>query len=397
MQLPTLLLDASANDGSYHVSETHLVVIVLALLVVAVALLSYFVVAPEYEKRLEKHYAAAIAAHNGYAASTRTFASSASITSTSTMTAPSVTSAFSEVAMAQRYLALTHKKISKHRSLGTWDIEAASSDDDAYDHHVQRLLQSESDDEHALSTSVDTLSANANTVCVSAERDGGSSTPPLSMNAGLRQALTEAQRQLLARRRKSESDALKHANVNRAEMLRRRVLLKKLEEEIRGAIKDTDGAGGGDNGSALSASPRSDVRRGSNDALELTEDKLRMLQEHPAECPDELSLLAATRTTGPDGPAPLLSGGGTSDTDGSGAEAIVDSSDLKHALQTMHDLLSFYLSTDHRDMHKLTVFCNALLKHDGLNHLRAFEVSLDQDVRTLANAIIEKAVPAIWH
>ncbi|TYZ64221.1 hypothetical protein PybrP1_005900 [[Pythium] brassicae (nom. inval.)] len=393
MQLPPLLLDASAAAGAagYHVSETHVVALVLALLVVAAALLSYFVVAPEYEKRLEQHYAAALAAHHDYAASARPFASSTS----ASIPSPAVSGAFGEVHSAQRYLALTHKKISKHRSLGTWDMEAASSDDDAFDHHVQRLLlhsaSSESEEDHALTGAAETATPSA-----------ASSAPPRSMNAALRQSLTEAQRLLLARRRKSESDALKHANVNRAEMLRRRVLLKKLEEEIRGAIKDTDVAPAGaagvgsSSGSAPSSSLRGDVRRGSNDALELTEDKLRMLQEHPAECPQELSILAATRTLGlATDDAPGLAS--AEPLSGSTAAAAADPRNIKQALQTMHDLLSFYLSTDHRDMHKLTVFCNSLLKHDGLNHLRAFEVSLDPDVRTLANAIIEKAVPAIWH
>lgn len=388
MQLPTLLLDASGRHG---VSETHLVVLVLALLVVAVALLSYFVVAPEYEKRLEKHYAAALAAHHDYATRNPLACSSNIISNNSS-------SASLDPTAAERYLALTHKKITKHRSLGTWDIEAASSDDDAYDHHVQRLLRgvsSESEEEHA------TPSAAAS--APGAQRDtSGTSSPPLSMNAALRQSLTEAQRQLLARRRKSESDALKHANVNRAEMLRRRVLLKKLEEEIKGAIKDTDVAtssapGASNDASSVPSSLRSEIRRGSNDALVLTEDKLRMLQEHPAECPQELSILATTRALGLHTDVPAETQARVAPLSPTADPTDAEPSDVKQALQTMHDVLSFYLSTDHRDMHKLTVFCNSLLKHDGLNHLRAFEMSVDQDVRTLANAIIEKAVPAIWH
>jgi hypothetical protein len=193
---------------------------------------------------------------------------------------------------------------------------------------------------------------------------------------------------MLARRRKSESDALKLANVNRAEMLRRRVLLKKLEEEIKGAIKENDASSNSTSSSSSSAPPslRGDVRRSSNDALYLTEDKLKMLQDHPADCAQELSILVGQphqfQAESQDSTAP--SGG-------------QHSNEVKQALQTLHDVLSFYLSSDHRDMHKLTVFCNSLLAHDGLNHLRAFEVSVDADVRTLANAIIEKAVPAIWH
>lgn len=377
--ISTLLL-----DGHGGLSEAQFVVLVLAVLVVAVALLSYFVVAPEYEKRLEKQYAAALAQHEKESDSVPLFSSSSS---------SSVSSAFA----AERYLAVTRTKLSKHRSLGRWDIEAASSsDDDAYDHHLQRSLRKAEEEGHA--------------VALARERMGGdglsmSSGPPRSMNSALhRSELTEAQRMLLARRRKSESDALKLANVNRAEMLRRRVLLKKLEEEIKGAIKENDAASSA-SGSASSASSslRGDVRRSSNDALYLTEDKLRMLQEHPADCSEELSILAAQtqqQSHNPsrddtDEPAATLMSATTADT---AAEPLaVDASEIKQALQTLHDVLSFYLSTDHRDMNKLTVFCNSLLAHDGLNHLRTFEVSVDQDVRTLANAIIEKAVPAIWH
>lgn len=325
-----------AHIGSGY-TEAQLVVLVLAVMVVAVALLSYFVVAPEYEKRLEKQFAAAYAAHQDES--------------------------------TERYLAITKKKLQKHKSLGCWDMEAVSSDDEAYDHRLRH-------------------------------NGGGMRTgaAPISLNAELQQSmmmLSDAQKKMLARRRKSESDALKNANVNRAEMLRRRVLLKKLEEEIKGAIKENDASSGLGSSSAPS-SLRGDARRLSNDSLNLTDDRLKMLQEHPADCAQELSVLA-TQT-------PLMAAGGGDDAKTGAATAVsvagaeVDSSsELKEALQTVHDVLSFYLSVDHRDMTKLTVFCNSLLKHDGLNHLRAFEVSMDQDIRTLSNSIIEKAVPAIWH
>lgn len=372
MALSSLLLEVG---GRY--SEAQLVVLVLAVFVVAVALLSYFVVAPEYEKRLEKHYAAAYAAHlERDAAATLALSCSSSVSSSSTATtsdSPSssnISDHYNTVA-AQRYLALTRKKITKHRSLGRWDIEAASSsDDDAYDHYAQRLLHhahdaSESDDERSLTT--DLLATTP--AAVATGLDGA----PRSMNAALRQTLTEAQRQMLARRRKSESDALKHANVHRAEMLRRRVQLKKLEEEIKGAIQEHDAATSSASQSAGgSASAPSSSRGGVTDALVLTPDKLQMLQAHPADCAVELAVLAAP-------------------------DASMRHEELKRALQTLHDVLALYLSTDHRDMHKLTVFCNALLQHDGLNHLRALEIALDSDVRTLATSIIEMAVPAIWH
>lgn len=375
--ISTLLLDAHRIGGGF--SEAQLVVLVLAVLVVAVALLSYFVVAPEYEKRLEKQYAAALAAHEKESA----YASQAS---------SSISSAFA----AERYLALTRTKLSKHRSLGRWDMEAASSsDDDAYDHHLQRSLRGADEEDHATA------------VALSRERQrmGGCgdlsmfSGPPRSMNSAAlhRSGLTEAQRMMLARRRNSESDALKLANVNRAEMLRRRVLLKKLEEEIKGAIKENDSASSSDSASSAPSSLRGDVRRSSNDALYLTEDKLRMLQDHPADCSEELSILAA-QTQQPQDPSYDDINEQAALIFSTDAEPLaLNASEIKQALQTLHDVLSFYLSTDHRDMHKLTVFCNSLLAHDGLNHLRAFEVSVDQDVRTLANAIIEKAVPAIWH
>ncbi|GAB9475782.1 hypothetical protein Gpo141_00012861 [Globisporangium polare] len=386
--ISTLLL-----DGHGGLSEAQLVVLVLAVLVVAVALLSYFVVAPEYEKRLEKQYVAALAQHEKESAA---FLSDSAPFSSSS--ASSVSSAFA----AERYLAVTRTKLSKHRSLGRWDIEAASSsDDDAHDHHLQRSLREAEEEAHHAAAHVAALAHEH-------ERMGGdglsmSCGPPRSMNSALhlhRSGLTEAQRVMLARRRKSESDALKLANVNRAEMLRRRVLLKKLEEEIKGAMKETDAANSSSSSSAPS-SLRGDVRRSSNDALYLTEDKLRMLQEHPADCSEELSILAAQTQQQPqdpiDEPAATLTSGDIGTTTEEPLAADNASSEIKQALQTLHDVLSFYLSTDHRDMNKLTVFCNSLLAHDGLNHLRAFEVSVDQDVRTLANAIIEKAVPAIWH
>uniref|UniRef100_K3W745 Uncharacterized protein n=1 Tax=Globisporangium ultimum (strain ATCC 200006 / CBS 805.95 / DAOM BR144) TaxID=431595 RepID=K3W745_GLOUD len=334
-------------------TEAQLVVLVLAVFVIAVALLSYFVVAPEYEKRLHEQFAA-----------------------------------FHEESKLQHQneLVTMMKKttLQKHKSLGSWDMEAASSDDDAFDHHLQRLH---------VANSVLSGSDDDGSLCSSTNR------PPMSLNSENHRSmairLTDAQRELLARRRKSESDALKHANVYRAEMLRRRVMLKKLEEEIKGAIKETSDAQ--QQSSSAPSSLRGGSRRLSNDALNLTEDRVKMLQEHPADCAHELRVLATQMPITRANKSAIAARGATTTASSSPDAADSRTDEVKAALQTVHDVLSFYLSVDHRDMTKLTVFCNSLLQHDGLNHLRAFEVSCDQDIRSLSTSIIEKAVPAIWH
>lgn len=172
-------------------------------------------------------------------------------------------------------------------------------------------------------------------------------------------------------------------------MLRRRVLLRKLEEEIAGTVKANEEA----QAAETSKNPTlATVRRLSNNTLDLSDDRLKMLQEHPADCVEELKVLAQAQS--PAASSPLVDNSAM-------AKGKVDSPpdllEVKRALNVLHDVLSFYLSVDHRDMNKLTVFCNSLLQHDGLNRLRAFEASRDQDVRALSNSIIEKAVPAIWH
>ncbi|KAF1335419.1 hypothetical protein FI667_g1203, partial [Globisporangium splendens] len=345
---------AGVGVGSTY-TEAQLVVLVLAVFVIAVALLSYFVVAPECEKRLHEQFAAACAFHE------------------------------ESKHQNERVLATMKKTtLQKHKSLGSWDMEAASSDDDAFDHHLQRLHAAS----NMLNGSDDDSSLRSTT-----------SRPPMSLNSEYHKSmvmrLTDAQRKLLARRRKSESDALKHANIHRAEMLRRRVMLKKLEEEIKGAIKETSDAQQQQSSSAPS-SLRGDSRRLSNDALNLTEDRVKMLQEHPADCAHELRVLATqTPIVCADKSRMMASDATTTPSSLDAADSRTN--EVKAALQTVHDVLSFYLSVDHRDMTKLTVFCNSLLQHDGLNHLRAFEVSCDQDIRTLSTSIIEKAVPAIWH
>lgn len=287
-------------------SEAHVAAMVLGVMVVGVALLSYFVVAPEYEKRLEKQFAAIAQETN-----------------------------------ERHHLIVTHqqKQIRKMRSLGVWDVEAvSSSDDDAFDPMCRMSDR------------------------VIAAPSSCGSTPT---------ATSAARQAMLMRRRRSEGDALRKANIDKAEMLRRRVLLRKLEEEIEGAMKETNaqaniqyGTNNPNDGQAGNG-----VQRMSSSSISLSDDRVRMLRDHPADCSQELATLSQAK----------------------------DTNEIKRALQTVHDVLSLYLSVDHRDLNKVTVFCNSLLKYDGLNRLRTFEVSVDTEIRTLANSIIEKAVPAIWH
>lgn len=290
-------------------SEAHVAAMVLGVMVVGVALLSYFVVAPEYEKRLEKQFAAIAQETN-----------------------------------ERHHLIVTHqqKQIRKMRSLGAWDVEAvSSSDDDAFDPMCRMSDR------------------------VIAAPSSCGSTPTAASVA------LAATRQAMLRRRRSEGDALRKANIDKAEMLRRRVLLRKLEEEIEGAMKETIAQANIQYGTNSQNDGQSGngLRRMSNGCVSLSDDRVRMLRDHPADCSQELATLSQTK----------------------------DTNEIKRALQTVHDVLSLYLSVDHRDLNKVTVFCNSLLKHDGLNRLRAFEVSVDTEIRTLSNSIIEKAVPAIWH
>ncbi|POM64263.1 Hypothetical protein PHPALM_20232 [Phytophthora palmivora] len=174
-----------------------------------------------------------------------------------------------------------------------------------------------------------------------------------------------------------------------AQVLRRRVQLRKLEEEIAGTVKANEEAQAAATGNTSSTS---NVRRLSGNTLDLSDDRLKMLKEHPADCVKELTVLA--RAQSPMAASPVVNNAVVMK---GKVDAVPDLHEVKQALNVLHDVLSFYLSVDHRDMNKLTVFCNSLLQHDGLNRLRAFEASRDQDVRALSNSIIEKAVPAIWH
>lgn len=272
-------------------SEAQLALVVLGVLVVAVALLSYFVVAPEYEKRLELQYAALYPLPQQH-----------HVTHTHQV---------------------THAVPRRHhvRRLRSVDIEAGSSDDDGR-----------------------RLSALGLALPPPQPKSTGGSTGPVRR---------------LTLRRKSESDALKAANVARADMLRRRVALRRLEEEIEGAKRANN---------AQTAASRTRAAAAGR-ALSVCEDKLIELAAHPAECEEEFKALARG------------AGGG----------------EARQALQTVHDVLALALSVDHRDLNRVTVLCNSLLKHDGLNRLRALELHPDEAVRRLATAVIEKAVPAIWH
>ncbi|DBA03231.1 TPA: hypothetical protein N0F65_011590 [Lagenidium giganteum] len=289
------------NDHGF--SEVQVALGVLCLMVVCVALLSYFVLAPEYEKHLEKQYAAVVEETN------RNYASK----------------------QQETHLQLHHKRmLRKQMSLSS--VKARHS---AMAHDVE--IASHGDDE---------LSEEAHKVTI---------TPSISASS----SPATSPRSAMTKRRKSESDASKDANINKAEMLRRRVLLRKLEEEIGGAIEE------------IYSKPNGFIRsrRMSCNEIAMSEDKLQMLLTHPPDCSKELEILAR----------------------------LEDTESIRRALRILHDVLSFHLSVDHRDLNKVTVFCNSLLKHDGLNSLRNFEFSMDQEIRSLSNSIIEKAVPAIWH
>lgn len=329
---------SSLMTGAAGYTEAQLVVLVLSMVVVAVALLSYFVVAPEYEKHLDKKFAAMV-----HASSERQVQSQ----------------------QAQELL-LSRLQLRKYKSLGAWDIESGSSDDDVV---INRALQRR----HTHRPAPASLSS------------------PRNLQT---EAARIARRERNARRRKSESDACRQSSVlQRADVLRRRVLLRELEEEIAGTVKANEEAqAAAINNSNVNQTFSSGVRRFSNNALDLSDDRLKMLQEHPADCVEELTVLARAQAT--TATWPLVDSSGRSN---GHLESPPDLSEVKRALNVLHDVLSFYLSVDHRDMNKLTVFCNSLLQHDGLNRLRAFEASRDQDVRALSNSIIEKAVPAIWH
>ncbi|GLD91674.1 hypothetical protein PINS_up000207 [Pythium insidiosum] len=310
-------------------SELQLVVMGVLGLVVAIGLLSYFVIAPEYEKRLGKHVSYDLSTactakvrqtprshHHHRSNSSRTLEvvnEKVAVTSCTGRRSPN------RLSINPRALGRA-KSLEDRHELIVQDVEAAFSDNDSTD-----------------SEPVDTRSRSGSNRILQSD---------------------------LSRRRKSESDALKQATLSKTEMLRRRVLLRKLEEEIDGAIQETNAKAG-----VPLVRGKSSFRLVRRNSLGFTDERLQTIRQHPVECTAELELLSCAK----------------------------DTKIIKDALRTVHDVLTFYLSTDHRDMNKVTVFCNSLLKHDGLNYLRSLEGSQDEEVRSLANQIIEKAVPAIWH
>ncbi|KAJ0397636.1 hypothetical protein ATCC90586_006522 [Pythium insidiosum] len=308
-------------------SELQLVVMGVLGLVVAIGLLSYFVIAPEYEKRLCKHvtYDFSPACTSKVRQTPRGHHRSSSsrtldgVDEKAVVTGCAGRRSPSRLSINQRMLGRA-KSLEDRQELMVQDMEAAFSDNDSTD-----------------SEPVDTS----------------------SRNGGNRMSQSD-----LSRRRKSESDALKQATLSKTEMLRRRVLLRKLEEEIDGAIQETNAKVGGP-----FVRGKSSFRLVRRNSLGFTDERLQAIRQHPVECTAELELLSYAK----------------------------DSHAIKDALRIVHDVLTVYLSTDHRDMNKVTVFCNSLLKHDGLNYLRSLEKSQDEEVRSLAKQIIEKAVPAIWH
>jgi hypothetical protein len=147
-------------------------------------------------------------------------------------------------------------------------------------------------------------------------------------------------------------------------LLRKRALLKKLEDEENGTFMDTFDSKSSSSDLTLRKTTTREVVKSS-----FTQEQLELLKNHSADCSTEVAKLDETR----------------------------DPLEILDALRKMNDILGFNLTGDFRDMNKVTVFCNSLLKYDGLNRLRTFETSSDEEIRLLSTSIIEKAVPAIWH
>ncbi|CEG47490.1 uncharacterized protein PHALS_04361 [Plasmopara halstedii] len=309
-------------------TETQLVLLVLTIVMVALALLSYFVVAPECEKRLNKKYVAIVHA------------------------SPEL-----QIRNQKVHNSLHARNgLRKYKSLGAEDVESGAG---AGADKVQRYR---------------------------VHRRFSYLRPSLaSVSYGVSEAVLATRQDRNARRRKSESDALKQATIQRADMLRRRLLLRKLEKEIAGTVKANEEA-------RMASNTDAAYQRLSHNTLDLSNDRLKMLQEHPADCVEELTILARAHSSTDMSPFEI-----NTKMTKIKVENVPELHEVKRALNKLHDVLSFYLSVNHRDMNKLTVLCNSLLQFDGLNRLRAFEASRDQDVRALSTSIIEKAVPAIWH
>ncbi|CAK4084849.1 unnamed protein product [Aphanomyces euteiches] len=70
---------------------------------------------------------------------------------------------------------------------------------------------------------------------------------------------------------------------------------------------------------------------------------------------------------------------------------------MRDPLQRMHDCLVYFKAPGTRDMNKASILCKALVKHDGLDLLRRLQDDIpDEDIRSLAQAVLESAVGTIW-
>ncbi|ETV80173.1 hypothetical protein H257_06538 [Aphanomyces astaci] len=70
---------------------------------------------------------------------------------------------------------------------------------------------------------------------------------------------------------------------------------------------------------------------------------------------------------------------------------------MKAPLQAMQDTLAYFKAPSTRDINQVSVFCKALVKHDGLDLLQKLvQTCADADIQSIAQAIIEDAVPSIW-
>nr|CCA20723.1 conserved hypothetical protein [Albugo laibachii Nc14] len=157
-------------------------------------------------------------------------------------------------------------------------------------------------------------------------------------------------------------DEKRRVSLQKAEMLRRRVMLRNVDREI-------------DKISAYSFTESSSGSVQEFDTINATQytlQQIKHLDEKAADCTNELVVLARSAD-------------------------IHHKKELVQALQILLDAITFYLAPEHRDMNKVTIFCNSLVKYDGLTRLQHLQKEADKEIRLLATAIIEKAVPAIWH
>lgn len=157
-------------------------------------------------------------------------------------------------------------------------------------------------------------------------------------------------------------DEIRRVSLQKAEMLRRRVMLRNVDREI-------DKVSGCSVSESFSSSSQ---ELDSANSTQYTFQQIKYLNEIAADCTIQLEIVA--RCNGQQHKHELI-----------------------QALQILLDVITFYLAPEHRDLNKVTIFCNSLVKHDGLTRLQYLQKEADNEIRLLATAIIEKAVPAIWH